>query len=224
MNEVLVIEKSDVVRCSIVSALRQHGHEAAGMATGKDLTAALATSSPELIIIDVGRQCELDRLALLRSITRAGIIMLCDESDRASEAVVACLQHGADDCVTKPFRTAELLARADAVLRRLGARGRSLTFGDLVIADEGAHVCRGDVPIELTATERRLLAALARTPNRVVLKSQLSTAIWGNQANDNTIEAHISSLRRRLQGDGRRLIHTVRGQGYRLGPMVDDRM
>ena len=88
MNEVLVVEKSDVVRCSIVSALRQHGHEAAGMATGKDLTAALATSSPELIIIDVGRQCEPDRLALLRSITRAGIIMLCDEVNDTTASLV----------------------------------------------------------------------------------------------------------------------------------------
>ena len=88
----------------------------------------------------------------------------------------------------------------------------------MTIGDDAAIVTRGGVTVDLTETERRLLAQLARHPDRVVSKTQLLTAVWGYDGYDeNIVEVHNSSLRRRLEAHGPRLIHTVRGRGYRLG-------
>ena len=97
-----------------------------------------------------------------------------------------------------------------------GLRSRSV---DLVINDDATSVRRDGEPLELTDTERRLLGYLAAHRERVVSKTQILTAIWGYDGFDeNVVEVHVSSLRRKLEAGGRaRLVHTVRGRGYRLG-------
>jgi DNA-binding response OmpR family regulator len=137
----------------------------------------------------------------------------------ALAARVHGLTAGADDYVIKPFAMAELVARIHAVLRRSRPGGSSISVDDLVINDDATRVRRGGDSVDLTGTERRLLGYLAAHRDRVVSKTQILTAVWGYDGFDeNVVEVHISSLRRKLEAGGRsRLVHTVRGRGYLLG-------
>lgn len=128
---------------------------------------------------------------------------------------------GADDYVVKPFILAELVARVNALLRRMGQIPGVLTVGDLAVDPEAVTVRRGEAMITLTATEFKLLWYLAEHHGQVLNKSQILTAVWGFDAYDpNLVEVFISALRRKLEEHGPRLLHTVRGMGYvlREGP------
>jgi two-component system, OmpR family, response regulator len=129
------------------------------------------------------------------------------------------LELGADDYVVKPFALEELLARIRAVLRRSGRLSAVLEVGDLLIDEHGGWVTRGGEEIPLTATELRVLAFLVRHRGQALSKDQLLTQVWGYDAYDrNLVEVHVSALRRKLERAGPRLIHTVRGIGYRFAP------
>lgn len=219
VSRVLIIEDSEVIRASVVSALRSMGHKAQALPDGVDLERAITAGRPDLVILDVmlpGGRDGFELLKVVRKMSRAGVLMLTARDELTDR--LRGLTEGADDYLSKPFAMVELMARCEAILRRTGTGGSSVTVADLTIADEGASVTRNGVPIDLTETERRLLAQLARHPDRVVSKTQLLTAVWGYDGYDeNIVEVHISSLRRRLEAHGPRLIHTVRGRGYRLG-------
>jgi len=122
---------------------------------------------------------------------------------------------GADDYLVKPFATVELLARVGAVLRRLGRVPSTVGVGDLVV-DEGAGVAvRAGHQLPLTATEFRLLAYLVANRGRTLSKTQILTQVWGYEDYDpDLVEVHTSSLRRKVEAHGPRLIHTERGLGY----------
>jgi DNA-binding response OmpR family regulator len=126
---------------------------------------------------------------------------------------------GADDYVIKPFVAAELVARVRAVLRRAGRlRSTTVEVADVVIDEDAGEVLRGGCRIAVTATELRLIGYLARQRGRVVSKTQILTQVWGYDAYDpNLVEAYVSTLRRKLEQHGPRVIHTVRGVGYRIG-------
>ena len=128
------------------------------------------------------------------------------------------LTSGADDYLVKPFAMAELVARIHAVLRR-SSPAELDRLDDLVINADASRVQRDGVEVGLTQTERRLLGYLAAHRDRVVSKTQILTAVWGYEGFDeNVVEVHISSLRRKLEAGGAsRLVHTVRGRGYLLG-------
>ena len=116
---------------------------------------------------------------------------------------------------TKPFAVDDLIVRVEVLLRREG-KSASLVreVGDVEV-DEGAHsVTRGGNPIDLTPREFDLLCALARRPGRVIAKRQLLSEIWGHSHGRNLVETHMSSLRKKLEAHGPRLIQTVRGVGY----------
>lgn len=219
MSKVLIVEDSEVIRASVVSALRSQGHLAHALADGIQLERAITANQPDLVILDVmlpGGRDGFELLGVVRKLSRAGVLMLTARDEMNDR--IRGLSQGADDYLAKPFAMVELMARVEAVLRRTGAVGSSVTIGDMTIGDDAAIVTRGGVTVDLTETERRLLAQLARHPDRVVSKTQLLTAVWGYDGYDeNIVEVHISSLRRRLEAHGPRLIHTVRGRGYRLG-------
>lgn len=219
VSRVLIVEDSEVIRASVVSALQSLGHKAQALPDGTDLERAINASNPDLVILDVmlpGGRDGFELLGVVRRLSRAGIIMLTARDEMTDR--LRGLQQGADDYLSKPFALVELMARCEAILRRTGVGGASITVGDLTIADDGASVTRDGVRVDLTETERRLLLQLARHADRVVSKTQLLTAVWGYDGYDeNIVEVHISSLRRRLEAHGPRLIHTVRGRGYRLG-------
>lgn len=215
---ILVVEDSDAIRLPILTTLRAQGFAADGAADGGDLEALLGAYQPDLVILDVmlpGRD-GFELLAAVRRTSTAAVVMLTARDELGDR--LQGLSQGADDYLVKPFAMAELVARLHAVLRRSRAGGSSVAVGDLVIDDVGA-VQRAGRTLDLTATERRLLSYLAAHRDRVVSKTQILTAIWGYDGFDeNLVEVHVSSLRRKLEaGQGRRLLHTVRGRGYRLG-------
>jgi DNA-binding response OmpR family regulator len=138
----------------------------------------------------------------------------------AVDDVLAAFDAGGDDYVVKPFVMAELLARMKAILRRSGRQGRRVfEFADLVV-DEDAHAAiRAGTVLDLTHREFSLLATLCHHPGVVLSKAQLLYKVWGFEQYDlNVVEVHISALRRKLEEQGTRLIHTVRGVGYVLRP------
>src|SRR5438128_533051 len=139
----------------------------------------------------------------------------------ATEDKVRGLTTGGDDYVTKPFSLQELVARIRTILRRAGLAEQEssrLTFADLELDDDTREVTRGGKPIELTATEYRLLRYLMLNARRVLTRSQLLDHVWdydfGGDAR--VLETYISYLRKKVDADDPPLIHTVRGVGYSL--------
>ncbi len=214
---VLVIEDAEAIGAAVSSALRDAGYQVQVRPDGRELEGELARFRPDLVVLDVmlpGRDGFM-LLEVIRRTSGAGVVMLTAR-DGVSDRLRG-LDRGADDYVVKPFVLAELVARVSAVLRRLGRTPSTLQIGDLVVDADSAVVLRGDVPVELTATELRLLRYLAAQRGRVVGKTQILTAVWGYEDYDpNLVEVHVSALRRKLEEHGPRLLHTVRGLGYVL--------
>lgn len=214
---VLIIEDAEAIRVAVETALAAAGHQVRCRADGAELEDDLDGFRPDLVVLDLmlpGR----DGFALLQAIrarSDSGVVIVT-----ARDAVgdrLRGLRGGADDYVMKPFVLDELLARIDSVLRRTGHGPATVTIGDLVLDSASATVLRAGERIELTATELRLLDYLAAHRDRVLSKAQLLDAVWGYQEYDpNLVEVHISALRRKLEAQGPRLVHTVRGLGYVL--------
>jgi DNA-binding response OmpR family regulator len=217
MARVLVIEDAEAIRIAVESGVVADGHEVLARAEGVHLEKDLAEFRPDVVILDVmlpGR----DGFALLEAIrlrSRAGVVMLTARD--GIDDRLRGLTTGADDYVVKPFVLAELVARVNALLRRMGRIPTALMVGDLVVDPDAVTVRRGDATIDLTATEFKLLRYLAEHRGQVLNKSQILSAVWGFDAYDpNLVEVFISALRRKLEEHGPRLLHTVRGMGYVL--------
>jgi DNA-binding response OmpR family regulator len=149
---------------------------------------------------------------------RTPILMLTARD--AVEDRVAGLDSGADDYLVKPFAFAELLARVRALVRREPVLlGNVLQVGDLVVDTATRQVTRADAPIELTAKEFALLEYLMRHPEQVLSRTVIAEHVW-NYDFDNTtnvIDVHVKNLRKKIDGNAElKLIHTVRGAGYRI--------
>jgi len=214
---VLVVEDSEAIRVSVAAAFTAAAYEVRALTDGARLEAELLGFRPDLVVLDVmlpGR----DGFALLgvvRGRTDAAVILLTARDAVADR--VRGLHSGADDYVSKPFDLAELLARAAAVLRRLGRVPSTVQVADVVVDAEAGTALRAGVPLELTATELRLLTYLAAQRGRTVSKVQILTQVWGYDDYDpNLVEVHVSALRRKLETHGNRVLHTVRGLGYVL--------
>jgi DNA-binding response OmpR family regulator len=186
---------------------------------GAEFAAQVAAFRPDVAVLDVMLPTT-SGLALaghLRRHTQAGIVFVTARDGVADR--LSGFEVGADDYVVKPFVAAELVARVRAVLRRTGRlRSSTVEVADVVIDEDAGEVLRGGCRIAVTATELRLLGYLARQRGRVVSKTQILTQVWGYEAYDpNLVEAYVSTLRRKLEQHGPRVIHTVRGVGYRIG-------
>ncbi len=211
----LVVEDAEAIRTAVLAGLAEAGYETAGRVDGRALEEDLAVFRPDLVVLDVmlpGRD-GFTLLPVVRRHSDAGVVMLTAR-DGVDDRLRG-LHGGADDYVVKPFALAELVARVTAVLRRTGRAPTTVEVGDLLVDAAAGSVRRGGVPIELTATELRLLDYLATQRGRVVSKGQILTRVWGYTDYDpNLVEVHVSALRRKL-GEPR-LVHTVRGLGYVL--------
>ncbi|GAA3640274.1 response regulator transcription factor [Microlunatus ginsengisoli] len=218
-SRVMIVEDAETIRLAVATALRAHGLLVTALPDGERLEAELGSALPDLVLLDVmlpGRD-GFRLLEVVRQSSTAAVIMLTARDTTADR--VHGLTRGADDYLVKPFAMAELLARVDAVLRRTRPGGVMLSVGDLELTPDAGRVRRDDTEIELTETERRVLGYLAAHREQVVSKTQILTAVWGYDGfDDNVVEVYVSSLRRKLEAGGRsRLLHTVRGRGYRLG-------
>lgn len=214
---VLVLDDDETIRVSVQTALRAEGFATEAAPDGSDLAARLERFRPDLVILDwmMPGPSGIRLLPLVRATGDIPVIMLTarDEVDDRLRGFA----EGADDYVVKPFTMAELVARAGVVLRRRGRLPQTIAIGDLLVDPDAATAHRAGASLDLTATEFRLLQLFAESRGRTLSKAQILTQVWGYDDYDpNLVEVHLSALRRKMEQHGPRLIHTVRGLGYRL--------
>ena len=224
--KVLVVEDEPAIADVVSRYLRRAGYETAVAATGQGALGHSEAARPDVVVLDLMLP-DIDGLEVMRRMRRGdrrtAIILLTargEESDR-----IVGLRLGADDYVVKPFSPAELVARVDAVLRRidpLPEREPPLRFDRLVI-DPAARTAEFDGRLlELTQREFDLLLFLARHPGQVFTRHQLMEHVWGYTfyTDASTVTVHIRRLRAKLEPDPARPRHveTVWGVGYRFAP------
>ncbi|MDQ1355941.1 MAG: two-component system, OmpR family, response regulator [Acidimicrobiaceae bacterium] len=216
---VLVVEDDRSARDLLVEILENDGYQVLAVADGLAALDAAAAFQPDLALID-GCLPGGHGLEVAHGLRRAGNvpIIFVTGADSAQD-IHAGFKMGADDYIVKPFDPEELSWRVQAVLRRAGHPVSQIwECGDLVV-DEGARsVTRAGVPIDLTATEFKILGVLIRKRTQVVVAGQLLGQVWGYDADHHLLEVHVSSLRRKLEVHGSRMIQTVRSTGYVLRP------
>jgi two-component system, OmpR family, response regulator len=221
-TRILVVDDEPNIVDVITMALRFHGFEVESAGAGGDAIAAVGAFGPDLIILDVMLP-DMDGFEVARRLgaERARVPIIFLTARDATEDKVRGLTVGGDDYVTKPFSLEELVARIRSVMRRTGAaeaEPAKLVFEDLELDDDAHEVTRNGSYIQLTAKEYRLLRYLMLNPRRVLTRQQLLEHVWdydfGGDAR--VLETYVSYLRRKLDGHGPPLIHTVRGVGYAL--------
>jgi len=156
----------------------------------------------------------------IRRTSQAPIIMVTARAD--SHDVVAGLEAGADDYITKPFVAKELSARIRALLRRITTVPRQdVEVGDLRIIPQNGLVLKDGVPVNLTKTEFRMLSELAEVPGRVLSREELLQRVWSYDyfGDARLVDVHVGRLRKKVEPDptAPTVVLTVRGLGYRLG-------
>ena len=216
---VLVVEDDASIRHALEAALRGEGYEVHGEADGSAVRELATRFLPDLAVLDVRLPAGPDGFAIargLRAVGDAGVLFLT-AADSLDDRL-AGFEAGGDDYLVKPFSMAELLARAQALLRRAGRlRSPVWQVDDLVVDDASRRVMRAGAVLDLTKTEYDLLAVLVQHRGQVLSKLQLLTQVWGFDAYaTNVVEVHMSSLRRKIESHGSRLVHTVRSVGYTL--------
>jgi DNA-binding response OmpR family regulator len=212
------VEDEASVRDAVVRALRGEGFVVAAFADARGADEILS-HAPDLALLDVilGTDDGFVLATALRARRDLPVVFLTARDSLDDR--VAGFALGADDYLVKPFALEELLARVRAVLRRSGRHTVPLEVGDVLFDEVAGTAARAGSALELTPTERRLLAFLLRHRGAVLSKDQLLTQVWGYDAYDpNLVEVHVSALRRKLEQYGTRVIHTVRGLGYRYAP------
>jgi DNA-binding response OmpR family regulator len=215
---ILVVEDDQSLRDLLVAALEREGWD---VESANDATAgesAVERFNPDVAILDIRLGDGPDGLTLARRIRQRSDLPFLFLTDKTGvEDRLAGFESGADDYLAKPFILAELLARLRVVLRRRGRIGNdALEIGPLKIDPSGRRVFVEDELVELTRIEFELLTQLAGQVGRVASKTDLLSRVWGFEGYDqNLVEVHVSSLRRKLRGHGA-MIQTVRGVGYVL--------
>jgi two-component system OmpR family response regulator len=221
-NRILVVDDEANICEVITMALRYQGFTVETAATGREAIAAVTRFKPHLIVLDVMLpDMEGFEVAERLGAQRAGVPIIFLTARDATEDKIRGLTGGGDDYMTKPFSLEELVARIRTILRRTGqaaAESGRLVFEDLELDEESHEVRRGESPIELTATEFRLLRYLMRNPRRVMTRAQILDHVWDYDfgGDGRVLETYISYLRKKLDTHGPSLIRTVRGVGYAL--------
>ena len=224
-STVLIIEDDPHTVEVVQLYLKRDGHNVLSSSDGIQGLRLAREARPDLVVLDLMLPAMdgMEVCRILRQETDVPIVMLTARVDE--EERLAGLELGADDYITKPFSPRELAARIRAVLRRTNrdaAAGgpNEMAFGDISVKLSQRTVQVQDTPVRLTPTEFRLLVVLMRNPSRVFTRDQIIDLAFGYdfQGFDRTVDAHISSLRRKLEAasGGKRYVHTVYGVGYRL--------
>jgi len=219
---ILLVDDDQKAARLLARGLQEEGYDVE-TAHSVDTAASLDCSAFSLLILDwmLPGKSGVDFCRDLRAQgVRTPILMLTARD--AVEDRIAGLDTGADDYLTKPFVFEELLARVRALLRRVElAQPASITLDDLVIDPQSRAVTRAGARLDLTPKEYAILTLLVAHAGEVVSRAQLAEHIWHADliAIDNLIDVHMKNLRRKLDPPGMpALIHTVRGQGFRLAP------
>jgi two-component system, OmpR family, response regulator RegX3 len=213
---VLLVEDEESVAEPLAAGLRREGFDVTWVANAAD---AVAASEHDLVLLDL-RLPDRDGYEVCRELRGRSSVPIIVISARGEEVDrIVGLELGADDYLVKPFGFRELLARINAVTRRVGERPPDAAIyrlGALTLDSEGRRVLLGGDELELTAKEFDLLMALAVRPGAVVSRQRLLDEVWDGRHHlaTKTIDVHVASLRRKLGDPG--WIQTVRGIGFRL--------
>ena len=222
-SRILMVEDDDRIRETTRFVLEDEGFAFEGVESGEEAMKVFLLRPPDCVLVDLmlPGMDGFETCRGLRQRSDVPIIMVTARADTFD--VVAGLEAGADDYVTKPFEPKELTARIRALLRRTRARTRppaAIVLGDLEIRLEEGLVRRGGHEITLTKTEFRLLSELASSPGRVFTREMLLELVWDyNYFGDSKlVDVHISRLRAKLEADpvSPRHVITVRGLGYKV--------
>ncbi|MFF0148788.1 DNA-binding response OmpR family regulator [Amycolatopsis sulphurea] len=231
MPRVLLIEDDQAVREGLQIALTYQGHTVEAVETGEEGLARLTGGTADVVVLDLMLP-GMDGFEVCRRIRASGdlpIIMLTARNDDID--VVAGLEAGADDYVVKPAQARVLEARIRAVLRRTGGEPRQAgaaeagpeRHGDLAIDRAGLVVAKHGRPVALAPTELRLLLELSASPGRVLSRQQLLESVWdqGYLGDSRLVDACVQRLRSKIEDDpgAPAYVQTVRGFGYRFGPL-----
>jgi DNA-binding response OmpR family regulator len=220
-RSVLLVEDDPRVRRALYLALRDEGYAVSLAGTGREGLAALDSATPDVVLLDL-MLADVDGFAVCRQIRHDSdvpVIMVTARAD--SHDVVAGLEAGADDYVTKPLVAKELSARIRALLRRVepSRTPRRIRAGDLEIRVDEGVVLRAGGRLHLTRTEFKLLAELALAPG-VCSREELLERVWGYGYFDDSrlVDVHVRRLRTKVEQDPANpsIVVTARGLGYRL--------
>ena len=223
MSRILIVEDDERIRSSMRLALEDEGYAVDDVGSGEEAVARFAVEACDLALIDLMLP-GMDGFEACRALRRHStvpVIMVTARSD--THDVVAGLEAGADDYVTKPFVAKELAARIRALLRRSRHDDGGtdvLSFGDVEIEPEAGVVRRAGEEVHCTRTEFRLLCELANHPGKVLSREQLLERVWGYDyfGDGRLVDVHVRRLRTKVEPDpaSPRFILTVRGMGYKL--------
>lgn len=223
MSRILVVEDDERIRLSMRLALEDEGYTVDDVPSGEEAVARFVEEPAELVLIDLMLPGidGFETCRALRKHSTVPVIMVTARSD--THDVVAGLEAGADDYVTKPFVAKELAARIRALLRRSRPTedpGLMLAFGDVELEPEAGVVRRAGAEVHCTRTEFRLLCELASNPGKVLSREQLLERVWGYDyfGDGRLVDVHVRRLRTKVEPDpaNPRFIITVRGMGYKL--------
>jgi DNA-binding response OmpR family regulator len=224
MNTLVLIEDDHEVREALRLSLEDEGYEVVEAADGRTGLEQVQAVGPDLVLLDL-RLPDLSGFEVCRRLrTRSLVPIIVVTAQDDTHDLVASLEAGADDFVTKPVVTKALSARIRALLRRAGYLDADPVsvrrFGDIEVRETEGVVLRHGEPLSLTKTEFLLLCEFANHPNQVLSRDQLLERVWGYEylGDGRLVDAHIRRLRQKIEADPDRATRlvTVRGLGYRF--------
>jgi DNA-binding response OmpR family regulator len=219
-RHVVLVEDEPALALALTDRLEREGFRVTHCADGEAGLRAAQDGGVDLVVLDLMLP-KLNGTEVLRTLRSAGspVAVICLTAKAAERDRVSHLAEGADDYVTKPFSTDELVARVRAVLRRTTAPGRVEAAG-IVIDFDGHTVTRGGRVEKLSALEAGILQCLVARRGKATSRAQILDAVWGRYAavTDRTIDFHVKNIRRKIEADAEdpRLIVTDHGVGYRF--------
>lgn len=219
---ILVVEDEENIVFVVVAALRLAGFDVVEARSGREgLRKTAESRAPDLIVLDVMLP-DLEGFEVCRRLRAERIdtpVVFLTARDTTEDRIRG-LTIGGDDYLVKPFSVEELLARVRVVLRRSGKSAESpvATCADLVLDDESHRVTRQGRVVNLSPTEYKLLRFLMHNKGRVLSREQILDHVWDYSfdGESTVVETFVSSLRKKVEVEGRQLIKTVRGVGYRI--------
>ena len=219
MAVILVVDDEKKINDLISMNLEMVGHRAIQAFTSKEALEWNQRAELDLVLLDIMLP-ELDGYELLPYFMKKQVPVIYLTAKDSLMDKVKGLKLGADDYVTKPFESIELLARVETVLRRCGRQEKEFCLGEVTVNFAQRKVFRGQNPVELTAQEFALLEVLIRNCNLALSREQLLEQSWGYvyEGETRTVDIHIQRLRKKLGWE--KEIETVYKYGYRLGKTV----